>query len=98
MVFHRFHSGIVAHDSWFGGNRLVVRGKGTRGSREIDTWFGGDYSWFGGSRARGLREITRGSREAAAENSCKSRGRWSGFGVPCCLKDCCSCLLTTTER
>jgi hypothetical protein len=64
MVFHRFHSGIVAYDSWFRGNRLVVQGKQTRGLREIHTWFEGNYSWFGGSRARGLGEITRGLREA----------------------------------
>ncbi len=48
--------GLREIDSWFGGNRLVVRGKSirglreiTRGLREIHTWFEGNYSWFEGN-------------------------------------------------
>jgi hypothetical protein len=42
MVFYRFQSGIVAYDSWFGGNRLVVRGKSNRGLGEADSWAEGN--------------------------------------------------------
>ncbi len=46
-------------DSWFEGNRLVVRGKSTRGSGEIDSWFGGNRLVVRGKSTRGLREVSK---------------------------------------
>ena len=99
IVFQRFYSTILGPDSWFGGSRLVVRGKRTRGLGEIGSWFEGNDSWSGGSPTRGLREETRGLREDRDVKALQIEGARSLFSGLLLFKYllflCCS---TTTGR